>query len=104
MRTKYRMSAAKPRCWCVALLAVCVCAPGVSGQGPIDQSNPTHNASLSSSSTSLSGNFGLAQESQPEVTQVSSSRVQQPATLPPELALVSLPPETQGDLLMIHQR
>jgi tetratricopeptide (TPR) repeat protein len=103
MRTKYRMSAAKPHCWCVALLGICMCSPGAGGQGPIDPSNPSHNASLGSSSRPLSGEFGLAQESPAGTTQVSLPS-QQPANLPPELAMVSLPPETQGDLLMIHQR
>jgi tetratricopeptide (TPR) repeat protein len=103
MRTKSRMSAATPRCWCVALLAICVCSPGVSGQGPNDQGNPNHNASFGSSSKPISSDFGLAQETQSAATQVSSPAAQ-PTDMTAELGMAALPPETRGDLLMIHQR
>jgi tetratricopeptide (TPR) repeat protein len=103
MRTKYRMSAATPRCWCVALLAICVCSPGVSGQGPNDPGNPNHNASSGSSLKPASSDFGLAQETQTATTQM-SSLAQQPADVASELAMATLTPETRGDLLMIHQR
>ena len=105
MRTKYRMSAATPRCWCVAILAICVCSPAVSGQDPNNQSTPGHNASLGGAARPLSHDFGLAQESQSETTQVSSPAQQpEPADTAQELRMISLPPETQGDLLMIRQR
>ncbi|MBV8675389.1 MAG: tetratricopeptide repeat protein [Acidobacteriaceae bacterium] len=105
MRTKTYLSAATPRCWCVALLAICVCSPGVSGQGPSDEGNPSHNAFYGQSPKPLSSEFGLAQEAQSQTTQVSSPAEQaEPAKLTSELALANLPPETQGDLLMIHQR
>lgn len=103
MRTTFRMSAATPRCWCIALLAICVCGPRVSGQGPNDNGNPGHDASFGQGARPLSSEFGLAQENQPQTTQVSSS-VPTTAALPSELAMISLPPETQGDLMMIHQR
>ncbi len=101
MRTKYRMSATNPRCWCVALLAICACSPGVSGQGP--NANPSHNASYGVAPKPAAGDFGLAQESQSDTTQLSAP-AQEPAPPSPELGLIALPPETQGDLLMIRQR
>jgi len=104
MRTQYRIPAATPRCWCVALLAICVCSPGVSGQGPNDPGNPSHNASYATSPRPLSSDFGLAQESRAGTTQMPSGPAQSASSVPPELAMASLPPETQGDLLMIHQR
>ena len=104
MRTKFGISAATPRCWCIALLAVCVCSPGVSGQGPNDDADPNHNLSYPSGPKSVSSDFGLAQEGQPQATQVSSPAQPAPASVPSELSMINLPPETQGDLLMIHQR
>ena len=103
MRTKFRISAATPRCWCVALLAVCVCSPAVSGQDP-REANPGHNASYGSPSRPLSSDFGLAQEKQSETTQVSSPPQEAAVNVPSDLGMARLPPETQGDLLMIHQR
>jgi tetratricopeptide (TPR) repeat protein len=100
MRTKYRMSAATPRCWCIAFLAICACSPGVSGQGP--NASPSHNASYGVA-PKPPGDFGLAQESQSDTTQVSAP-AQGPTPVASELGLLSLPPETQGDLLMIRQR
>ncbi|MBV8438104.1 MAG: tetratricopeptide repeat protein [Silvibacterium sp.] len=104
MRTKFRKSAATPRCWCVALLGICMCSPGVSGQGPNDHGNASPNASYGSAPRPLSSEFGLAQESQSETTQVSSPPQAGAASTSPELAMASLPAETQGDLLMIRQR
>jgi tetratricopeptide (TPR) repeat protein len=103
MRTKSRISAATPRCWCVALLAICVCSPGVSGQGPNGQGDPSHSSSFGSTPRPLSSDFGLAQESQSEATQLSSPPAQA-ASVSSDMALSKLPPETQGDLLMIRQR
>jgi tetratricopeptide (TPR) repeat protein len=103
MRTKFRMSAVTPRCWCVALLAACVCSPAVSGQGP--NASPSHNASYGTAPKPTPGDFGLAQESRSETTQVATPAQEPPApSLGPELGLISLPPETQGDLLMVRQR
>lgn len=104
MRTKIRMSAATPRCWCVALLGICICSAGGSAQGPNDRPNPDHNASYGAGPRPFSSDFGLGQESQSETTQVSSPPEVPAASASPELAMANLPPETQGDLLMVRQR
>ena len=77
----------------------------MSGQGPNDHSNAGDNASYGQGSRPFSSDFGLGQESQSQTTQVSSpSQDLAEANMSSELRMSNLPPETHGDLLMIHQR
>jgi tetratricopeptide (TPR) repeat protein len=104
MRTIHCMSATRPRSWVVALIAVCTSVPGVSGQGPYDPSRESNNTFLSQGPRPLDGQSDLAQESPAKQGTASSTQVATPMNVPVDLAMTSLPPETQGDLLVIHQR
>ncbi len=106
MRTNLIKSAATPRSWFFTLIAVCTCVPGVSGQGPNDHGNAGDSAFYGPGSRMSYSEFDLAQDAPnkngtaPPPQMVSS--IAPPADFGAGMA--SLTPETQGDLMMIHQR
>jgi tetratricopeptide (TPR) repeat protein len=101
MRTNLQKHAPiSPKC-ALALIAVCVSVPGVSGQGPNEHSNGGDSASYAQGSKGLysySAQELPAKTASPPTTAVAS------ITQPTDFGMASLPPETQGDLLMLHQR
>jgi tetratricopeptide (TPR) repeat protein len=101
MRTIHSMPAATPRSWFIALIAVCACVPGVSGQGPNARSSGDDIAIHDQGSRLVSNEYGFAQDipAKAAPTQVAVSR-----STPADFNIASLPPETQGDLMMVHQR
>jgi len=103
MRTIYRMSAATPRNWLVALIAVCACVPGVNGQGPNDRAHGGDIASYSQGSGTFLNDLDLAQDS-PTKTGLSSPTQVASMNSPMDFGMANLSAETQGDLMMIHQR
>src|SRR5271165_3803488 len=103
MRTIYRMSAATPRNWLVALIAVCTCVPGVNGQGPNDRARGGDIASYSQGSGTSYNDLDLAQDS-PTKTGMSSPTQVASMNSPMDFGMASLSAETQGDLMMLHQR
>jgi tetratricopeptide (TPR) repeat protein len=105
MRTNLLKSASTPRSWFLTLIAVCTCVPGVSGQGPSDHGSAGDNAFYGPGSRMFYSEFDLAQDAptktgtNPPVQMVSS------VTPPADFGtMATLAPETQGDLMMIHQR
>jgi len=103
MRTIYRMSAATPRNWLVALIAVCVSVPGVSGQGPNGRDHGGDTALSGQNSRIASSEFGLAQD-EPAKTGMSAPTQVASVSVPVDFSMSSLSAETQGDLMMVHQR
>jgi tetratricopeptide (TPR) repeat protein len=104
MRTIHYISTARPRSWIVALVAVCTSVPGVSGQGPSDPAHEGNNTFFSQSPKPFDSQSDLAQESPAKPGAPSPTQVVASISVPVDLSMTSLPPETQGDLLMIHQR
>lgn len=105
MRTNRLLSAPMLRFSFLALVAVCSCVPGAGGQGPSDHPYAGDNAFYGPGSRMFYSEFDLAQDvpnktgSNPPVQMVSS------VTPPADFGgMASLAPETQGDLMMIHQR
>jgi tetratricopeptide (TPR) repeat protein len=107
MRTSYRMSAATPRSWLVALTAMCACVPAMWGASPRDLNNQ--------GSVPFYGALDFTQESQakPETPTPAETTSTAPTLAIPtttsladsiNLSMSNLPPEMQGDLLMIRQR
>jgi tetratricopeptide (TPR) repeat protein len=103
MRTIYRMSATTPRSWVVALVAVCTCVPGVNGQGPDGRDHAGDSASYGQGLRMAYNEFDLAQEG-PAKTGTSAPTQVAAMNVPVDFGTASLSPETQGDLMMIHQR
>jgi tetratricopeptide (TPR) repeat protein len=97
------MSAATPRSWLVALIAVCTCVPGVNGQGPNDRARGGDIASYSQGSSTFLSDLDLAQDS-PTKTGLSSPTQVASMNSPMDFGMANLSAETQGDLMMIHQR
>jgi tetratricopeptide (TPR) repeat protein len=103
MRTNYRMSAATPRSWFVALVAVCTCVPGVSGQGPNGRDHGGDTASYGQGSRMVYSEFDLAQDG-PTKTGMNAPAQVASVNVPVDFGMASVSAETQGDLMMIHQR
>jgi len=105
MRTNFVKSAPTPRTLFLTLIAVCTCVPGVSGQGPNDHSNVGDNAYFSPGSRMFYSEFNLAQDA-PTPTGTNPPAQMVSSITPPDFGagMSDLTPETQGDLLMIHQR
>jgi len=106
MRTNLLKSAATPRSWFLTLIAVCTCVPGVSGQGPNDHNNGSDSAFYGPGSRMFYSEFNLAQEPPANTAANPSAQMVSSITPPADFGagMSSLPPETQGDLMMIHQR
>jgi tetratricopeptide (TPR) repeat protein len=102
MRTNIRFSAATPRSLSIALLAVCIAAPGVSGQGPNDHGNANDNAFFGPGPRAF-GDLSLAQEAPAKAGPTAPVQAVSAST-PQDFEAASITPETQGDLMMIHQR
>ena len=104
MRTNFLMSAATPRSLFVALVAVCTCVPGVSGQGPNGRDDHgSDTASYGQGSRMTYNEFDLAQDG-PTKTGMSAPTQVASMNVPVDFGMASVTPETQGDLMMIHQR
>ena len=104
MRTNDQKPAVTPRVWLAAVVAMCTFAPGLSGQGPNDHPNASDNAYYSQGSKMVYSEFDLAQEEPSKPGTVSPTQTAGPIAAPADFAMANLSPETQGDLMMIHQR
>jgi len=105
MRTNLLNSAVTPRSWFLALIAVCISVPGVSGQGPSDHSNTGDSAFYGPGSRLSYSEFDFAQEAPTQSGTPPAVQMVSSVTPPADFGgMAALPPETQGDLLMIHQR
>ncbi|HEX3472434.1 MAG TPA: tetratricopeptide repeat protein [Silvibacterium sp.] len=103
MRTIYQMSAATPRSWFVALIAVCTCVPGVSGQGPNDRARGGDSAVYGQGSGVFLSDLDIAQDS-PTKTGTNSPTQVASINSPMDFGQPVLSAEMQGDLMMVHQR
>jgi tetratricopeptide (TPR) repeat protein len=103
MRTFYGLSAATPRSWFVALIAVCACVPGVSGQGPNDRDHGGGNAFYDQGLRMPWNEFDFAQDA-PARTGAPAPTAVASVSPPVDFSMSNLSPETQGDLMMVHQR
>jgi tetratricopeptide (TPR) repeat protein len=97
------MSAATPRSLFVALIAVCTCVPGVSGQGPNNRDHEGGNAFYGQGPQMVYSEFDLAQDG-PTKTGMSAPTQVASMSAPVDFGMSTLSAETQGDLMMVHQR
>ena len=106
MRTNLSKSAPTPRTLFLALIAVCICVPGAGGQGPSDRASIGDNAFYGPGSRTFYSEFDLAQDAPNKTGTNPPAQMVSSITPPADFAagMASLTPETQGDLLMIHQR
>jgi len=106
MRTNLIKSAPTPRTLFLTLIAVCTCVPGAGGQGPNNHPTSGDNAFYGADSRMYYGEFGLAQETPSKPN--TNPQPQMVSSVTPltdfGAGMSSLAPETQGDLLMLHQR
>jgi tetratricopeptide (TPR) repeat protein len=96
MRTFHPMSAATPRSWFLVLIALWASVPALCGA--------SSNRTLSDQGSSVS--YGLLDLAQDSPTKTGMNPQTQPASITTyqEFGLASVDAETQGDLMMIHQR
>jgi len=106
MRTNFVKSAPTPRTLLMTLIAVCTCVSGAGGQGPNDHAVSGDNAFYGPGSKMYYGEFGLSQEMPGSSSKTPPAQMVSSVSPPADFGagLSSLAPETQGDLLMIHQR
>jgi hypothetical protein len=106
MRTNVLKSAPTPRTLFFTLIAVCICVPGAGGQGPSDRPNAGESAFYGPGSRMFYSEFDLAQENPNNTGTTPPAQMVSSITPPTDFGggMASLAPETQGDLLMIHQR
>lgn len=105
MRTNLDKLAAETRSWLVALIAVCTCVPGVSGQGPNDRANTGNDDAFHGVGARMAyDEFAIAQELPAKTTAEPPARAVASITPPSDFGMANLTPEMQGDLMMIHQR
>jgi len=105
MRTTHGISAITPHGVFTVVFAVCICVPGAGGQGPSDHGNAGDAAFYGPGSRIIYSEFDFAQDTPAKNGTTPSAQMVSSVTPPADFGgMASLSPETQGDLMMIHQR